>query len=226
VSSEGSKNRWQNSQVLRGAAYDDRFERLAASGHDVHGEARLVESLGPRRVLDAGCGTGRVAIELASRGLQVTGVDVDDAMLAEARRKAPHLSWITGNLATVRLDERFDLAVLAGNVMIFVASDERALVVANMAAHLLPGGLLIAGFTLERQGLTPVGYDELAAQAGLTLVSRWSTWDRQPFEMSDRYAVSVHRAAGTEHTVPAAGTEHTVPAAGTEHTVPASDIAP
>ena len=44
-----------------------------------------------RRVLDAGCGTGRVAIELARRGIEVVGVDADPDMLERARRRAPQL---------------------------------------------------------------------------------------------------------------------------------------
>jgi SAM-dependent methyltransferase len=194
VASGPTGNRWLGSTAPRGAAYDDRFDRLAASGKDVHGEAHLVGSLGPRSVLDAGCGTGRVAIELAARGLDVVGVDVDEAMLAEARRKAPALSWVRGNLTSVRLERAFDVVVMAGNVMIFVEPGDEPGVVANMAAHLHPGGLLVAGFTLEPDGLTVADYDEIARQAGLSLVHRWSTWDRQPARGSDRYAVSVHQA--------------------------------
>ncbi len=80
---------WQQSNVPRGAAYDRRFDDLAASGMDVHGEAALVDSYGPGSVLDAGCGTGRVAIELSRRGHEVLGVDVDPAMLEVARRRHP-----------------------------------------------------------------------------------------------------------------------------------------
>ena len=74
-------DRWKGSEVPRGAAYDERFERLASSGVDVHGEAALVDSYGPGAVLDAGCGTGRVAIELARRGHRVVGIDADPDML-------------------------------------------------------------------------------------------------------------------------------------------------
>src|SRR5437016_5447581 len=115
----------------RGDAYDARFERLERAGIDVHGEANLVESLlrerGGTRVLDAGCGTGRVAIELARRGFQVTGVDIDPTMLDSARRKAPELRFLLRDLATLDLREHFDAVVLAGNVMLFVGpGNERA----------------------------------------------------------------------------------------------------
>ena len=80
---------WQESHVPRGAAYDRRFDELASAGVDVHGEAALVDSYGPGSVLDAGCGTGRVAMELSRRGHVVVGVDVDPAMLDTAQRRHP-----------------------------------------------------------------------------------------------------------------------------------------
>src|SRR2546430_10739551 len=121
---ETMSNRWLGStDVPRGDDYDARFTTLAQTGQDVHGEARFVTSLGVSSVLDAGCGTGRVAIELARRGLDVVGVDLDAAMLAVARRKAPHLSWYAGDLATLDLAmpdtpfrrRLFDAIVLAGD---------------------------------------------------------------------------------------------------------------
>ena len=99
-------NRWQRSDAPRGDDYDARWRSLAAAGQNVHGEADLVEALlresGGTSVLDAGCGTGRVAIELAERGLAVTGVDADPGMLGAARAKAPRLSWIEADLAGVQ----------------------------------------------------------------------------------------------------------------------------
>ena len=181
--------------VPRGAAYDRRFEELAARGVDMHGEADLVDSYEPASVLDAGCGTGRVAIELHRRGRAVTGVDLDPRMLEVARRKAPGISWVEGDLAarTLALDGQFDTVVMAGNVLIFVAPGTEGVVVANMARMLAPGGRLIAGYSLRPEGLSVAVHDELAGAVGLSLESRWSTWDRQPFDTACSYAVSVHR---------------------------------
>jgi SAM-dependent methyltransferase len=189
-------NRWMAGDVPRGAQYDRRFEELAARGADLHGEAALVDSYGPGTVLDAGCGTGRVAIELERRGHQVVGVDLDPGMLDAARRKAPHLVWIEGDLAdpSLTLGRRFDLIVLAGNVLIFVAPGTEGAVLSNLAGHLEPGGRIVSGYTLAPGGLTVGAHDELAARAGLTLQERWSTWDRAPFDQHGRYAVSVHRS--------------------------------
>ena len=181
--------------VPRGEAYDRRFEELAAQGMDMHGEADLIDSYDPASVLDAGCGTGRVAIELGRRGRAVTGVDLDPRMLTAARQKAPGLSWVEGDLADPALafDRQFDVVAMAGNVLIFVAPGTEGSVVSNLARWLVPGGRLIAGYSLRPDRLSVADHDELAGRAGLTLESRWSTWDRQPFAPDSGYAVSVHR---------------------------------
>ncbi len=188
----GRASRWLDDDVPRGASYDARFDALAARGVHVHGEADLVASLGPHTVLDAGCGTGRVAIELARRGVDVVGVDLDPAMLAAARSKAPELSWLEEDLASLDLDRCFDVVVMAGNVLCFVAPGTEGAVVAALARHVAPEGRLVAGFALDR-GIGVARYDELAAAAGLALEERWSTWEGAPFTGAEPYAVSVHR---------------------------------
>jgi len=160
-----------------------------------HPEADLVESLAPRAVLDAGCGTGRVAIELTRRGIAVVGVDLDPRMLQRARRQAPGLSWRRGDLATVELARRFDVVLLAGNVVIFLAPGSEAAVVRNMARHLRPGGYLVAGFAVSLGYLPPATYEQLAADAGLLLVARYAGWERQPWTETARYIVTLHRRA-------------------------------
>jgi SAM-dependent methyltransferase len=188
-------DRWQQSEVPRGAEYDRRFEDLAATGMDMHGEATLVASYLPATVLDAGCGTGRVAIELAGRGHDVVGVDVDPAMLEVARAKAPSLTWVEADLTDPAFDlgRTFDVVVMAGNVLIFVPSGTEGQVIANTARHVSRGGHLVAGYSLRPGGLRPSGHDAYATAAGLVLEARWSSWDRDPYAPIDSYSVSVHR---------------------------------
>ncbi len=178
-----------------GAEYQARFDALAARGLDVHGEVAFVCSLvpAPATVLDAGCGTGRVAIELARRGVQVIGVDVDPSMLATARAAAPEIEWIEHDLTSLALDRTFDAVVLAGNVPLFTPPGTHAALVAGCARHVGPGGALVAGFQLDR-GFSLAHYDSHCAAVGLALAERYSTWDAQPFRPGGDYAVSIHRA--------------------------------
>ena len=185
---------------VRGDEYDARLARLEAEGRYLHGEADLVDWLLGRieaRILDAGCGTGRVAIELARRGRRVVGVDNDPTMLQVARSKAPDLRWILADLADPDVataaapSGRYDLTLAAGNVMIFVVPGTESAVVGNLAQLLVPGGLLATGFQLGGP-LTLERYDTFCADAGLELVHRWATWERDRYAGGD-YAVSVHR---------------------------------
>jgi 2-polyprenyl-3-methyl-5-hydroxy-6-metoxy-1,4-benzoquinol methylase len=175
-----------------GEEYQERFDALAASGKDVHGEAAFVMALEPRSVLDAGCGTGRVGIELARRGVEVVGVDADESMIATARARAPELEWARADLTDFDLGRRFDVVVMAGNVPLFTPPGTQAALVAGCARHLEPGGALVAGFELER-GYSLDDYDRDTAAAGLSLVARYATWDCDPFVPGGRYAVSIHR---------------------------------
>ncbi len=195
--------RWQDlTGGTSGADYAARFEALARRGRDVHGEASFCAALlAPgARVLDAGCGTGRVAIRLQEQGFACVGVDVDTSMLAVAREHGPAVTWREADLVDVLPDEEgFDLVVMAGNVVPLLAPGTCTRAVAALAATLRPGGLLVAGFGLDAAHLpagcpvTPLEeYDASATAAGLTGVDRFATWAGDPFD-GGAYAVSVHR---------------------------------
>jgi SAM-dependent methyltransferase len=175
-----------------GDEYQSRFDRLAASGTDVHGEATFVRAYEPATVLDAGCGTGRVGIELARHGIEVVGVDVDASMLATAARLAPTVDWIQHDLTSLDLGRTFDVVVMAGNVPLFTPPGTHEALVAGVARHVKPDGILIAGFSLDR-GYGVDAYDRHAERAGLRLAERFATWDREPWAPDGDYAVSVHR---------------------------------
>ncbi len=174
--------------------YEARFQQMAATGRNPHGEADLIATLAApgASVLDAGCGTGRIAIELEGRGFDVTGVDLDADMIAVAQRKAPAMAWLVEDLARMRLAKRFDVVALPGNVMLFCRPDDRRLIVHNLAQHLQPGATLIVGFSLEPGGYTLSEWDADCTASGLVLADRFSTWDGAAYAGGD-YHVSVHR---------------------------------
>ncbi|MFE3163849.1 class I SAM-dependent methyltransferase [Streptomyces sp. NPDC059224] len=188
-----------------GHDYAARFAALARGGTDVHGEARFCAALvsAGARVLDAGCGTGRVMIRLAELGYDCVGVDLDASMLAVARQQAPGLAWYQADLAgfeprRLGIAADFDLVVAAGNIFPLLAAGTEATVVTRLASALRPGGLLVAGFGLDEAhlpvppGITLAEYDDCCAAAGLTLTDRFATWDADPYD-GGGYAVSVHR---------------------------------
>ncbi|MGZ8734086.1 MAG: class I SAM-dependent methyltransferase [Acidimicrobiia bacterium] len=181
--------------VWKGDDYQRRFDALVARGDDVHGEAAFVLGLTPTSVLDAGCGTGRVAIELARHGIEVVGVDADASMLATARDRAPELTWIESDVATLELSRVFDVVVMAGNVPLFTPAGTQAHLVAGCARHVTPGGVLVAGFQLGR-GYEVAAHDAHCAAAGLEPAGRFATWDRAPFPGDGTYVVAVHRRDG------------------------------
>ncbi|MFJ9624952.1 class I SAM-dependent methyltransferase [Streptomyces sp. NPDC101181] len=201
----GERDRWAELTGGRaGEEYARRFARLAASGQDVHGEAAFCAALlePGARVLDAGCGTGRVAVRLAALGFRCTGVDVDASMLAVARREAPGQDWFLGDLArtdTLGLEPDFDLVLAAGNVVPLLAAGTEAAVVGQLSALLRPGGLLVTGMGLDAAHLPlpepPFGladFDAWCERAGLVLRRRHATWDGEPYVPGGGYAVSVH----------------------------------
>ncbi|MGQ0623351.1 MAG: class I SAM-dependent methyltransferase [Sporichthyaceae bacterium] len=188
-----------------GEAYAARIAAIAATGKEMHGEARFCAALvAPgARILDAGCGTGRVGARLAELGFVVVGVDVDASMLAVAARIAG-VPWLRADLAVLDLPgigvaEPFDLIVAAGNIFPFLAPGTGQAVVSRLAAHLRPGAPLVAGFGLDYANLPAAAavvaltdYDRWCADAGLQVESRHATWDGDPWA-GHGYAVSVHR---------------------------------
>lgn len=176
----------------RSVWYIERFRAMAAQGADLAGEARMIDAMVPRgsRILDAGSGPGRVGGELARRGHVVVGVDVDPLLVEAAQAEHPESTWLVGDLAELELDERFDIAVMAGNVLTFVAEDTEVEVLRRIGNVLTPEGRLVIGFGAGRG----YAFDRLtvdAAAAGLRIDQRFSTWDLRPFGPESEFLVAV-----------------------------------
>ena len=181
----------------------------------MHGEASFCAALvpAPARVLDAGCGTGRVASRLQDLGYECVGVDVDASMLNVAvavetavETAYPGPAWVLADLCTLDLDQHgipggFDLCAAAGNVIPLLAEGTLERTVAALTKTLRPGGLLVTGFGLDSAHLpgncpvtTLAAYDSACELVGLELLARHGTWQGTAF-VDDGYAVSVHHRA-------------------------------
>ncbi|MTV27703.1 class I SAM-dependent methyltransferase [Nitriliruptoraceae bacterium ZYF776] len=172
---------------------------MAEAGDDLAGEARLINAMAPRaaRILDAGCGTGRVGGFLAEAGHEVVGVDLDPELIEEAQRERPGSTWLVDDLATLDLPERgidegFDLIVCAGNVVTFLAPSTREAVLDGFRRHLRDGGRAVVGFGRGR------GYDveEFLADArtvGLTAEVLLASWDLRPHHPDADFLVAILR---------------------------------
>lgn len=178
--------------------YIERFRTMAREGADLAGEARLIDAMAARgsRILDAGCGPGRVSGELHARGHTVVGVDVDPALIAAAEQDHPGPRWVVADLAELDLSahgepEQFDLAVLAGNVLAFVAPDSETEVLASVGRHVKPDGAIVVGFHVDKLALD--AFDRAVAASGLVLENRFATWDLKGWHDDADFVVSVLR---------------------------------
>jgi SAM-dependent methyltransferase len=214
VSAPASREtRWEQARTRERATgqggYGAHFARLLDEGVDVEGEARMADALAPRgaRILDAGSGMGRVGAALAARGHHVVGVDFDPEILEQSRRTYPELPLVDSRLdelapetlTTAGHPASYDLVVCVGNVMILLAPDTERTVLANLAAVLAPEGRMLVGFALsgapagESREYPVEEFVADAASAGLTVESRFASYDLAPFADDSTYVVHVLR---------------------------------
>jgi SAM-dependent methyltransferase len=181
--------------------YIERFRAMARAGDDLAGEARFVDAMAPRgaRILDAGCGPGRLGGYLAKAGHHVVGVDVDPALIAAAAQDHPGPQWLVGDLAELDLPARgivepFDVIASAGNVMAFLAPSTRVQVLGRLRAHLADDGRAAIGFGAGRDYEFTEFFND-AAHAGFAPDLLLSTWDLRPFTDDSDFLVALLRPA-------------------------------
>jgi SAM-dependent methyltransferase len=181
--------------------YIERFRSMARAGDDLAGEARFVDAMAPRgaRILDAGCGPGRLAGYLATVGHDVVGVDVDPALIEAAEHDYPGPRWLVGDLAELDLPARgiaepFDVIVSAGNVMAFLAPSTRVQVLSRLRAHVADDGRAAIGFGAYRE-YEFADFLNDAADAGFAPDLLLSTWDMRPFTDDSEFLVALLRPA-------------------------------
>lgn len=179
---------------------------------------RLVELARGGRVLDAGCGTGRYVLALASRGHDVHGIDASAAMLAQLRAKpgGDAVGTTLGDFATTNAPGRYALVVcLADTLSLLSGREAQARAIARLATNLDDDGALVVetmhgcnGMPVNVELLTrngtrryaptrcPVDADDLDAwahAAGLVRAARWRDWRTTPWRGEAGNVVTVWR---------------------------------
>lgn len=202
--SERTPSQWEKiveADPAHSTRYVERFRTMAARGQDIVGEARLIDAMLARgsRVLDAGCGPGRVGGHLHDAGHEVVGVDVDPVLIDAAEHDHPGPTWLVGDLADLDLRARgvaadFDVIVCAGNVVTFVAASTRRDVLAGFARHVAPEGRVVVGFGAGRDYPFADFLDD-ATSSGLSVDVLLSTWDLRPFTDDSDFLVAVFSLA-------------------------------
>jgi SAM-dependent methyltransferase len=140
---------------IRGAMaryYDVFVDWDGRLSREMPGLEKLLASVGARKVLDVGCGTGRHVDALVTRGYEAHGADVSDDMLSQAREllgaRAPLHVWRLGEppSSSLRAAAPFDAITCLGNVWPQVATEAEARATASAFLELLrPGGLVVLG---------------------------------------------------------------------------------
>lgn len=173
--------------------YAQRWRKFVAEGRDIDGEARLIDALAPRhaRILDAGCGTGRVGGYLAARGHHVVGVDLDPVLINYARQDYPDCTWEVGDLCLGEIPAgEYDVIVSAGNVMGFLPAEGRLAALRAHADHLAPSGRVVIGFGAGR-GWSFQQFLDDAASVGLYPSLLLSSWELHPFTEDSEFLVAI-----------------------------------
>lgn len=179
--------------------YARRWKVLAAQGKDIYGEARTADAMLERgsKVLDAGCGTGRIGGYLAKQGHNVVGMDIDPILIDYAREEHPDVQWEVGDLSNDEVPESdFDLAISAGNVMGFLEQEGREGALRNIFDALAPGGRFIVGFG-EGRGWTFDEFLALVEKVGFRVEFKYSSWELNVFNQNSTFLVAVLARPGS-----------------------------
>ena len=117
-------------------------------------------------VLDVPCGNGRHALELARRGIRMTGVDLATGFLDEARRTAPEVEWMHADMRALPWTERFDAAYCWGNSFGYFDHASCVRFLEALARALKPGGWFLLDTGLVAESLLPHLQSERTMQIG------------------------------------------------------------
>ena len=128
------------------ARYDERYAYLSDPAIVDPIVALLADLARDGNALELGIGTGRIALPLAQRGVQVHGIELSEAMVARLHAKpgGEQIDVTIGDFATTTVGATFSVAYLVANtIMNLTTQDEQVACFRNVAAHLEPGGCFV-----------------------------------------------------------------------------------
>ena len=185
------------------ATYDDGFEdQFDPAVIDVTAGV-LAGLAGNGRALELAIGTGRIALPLAARGVEVHGIDLSRAMVARLRAKpgGDAITVAVGDIATTRVDGTFSLVYLVFNtIMNLTTQDAQVACFRSAAAHLEPGGCFVVEVGVPELRRLPPGQSAVPFQVSST---RWAfdLYDTATQAMSSNY-VTVTDGRGEYRSIP------------------------
>ena len=153
---------------------------------------RVLASAASGPIVELGCGTGRVALDLAGQGHRVTAVDRDEELLSALRRRAAErgleVDARVGDVSALDLGREFALALAPMQVIQLLSEDERRLMLAATASALMPGGLLAVSIV---EGV-PAGGGDLSALPDVAEIDGivYSSLPLEIFDRGERMAVT------------------------------------
>ena len=118
------------------------------------------------RVLDVPCGSGRHAIALSNRGIQMTGVDLSADLLSHARAGGPDVEWVQSDMRALPWAARFDAAYCWGNSFAYFDHDACLAFLNAVATVLVPAGRFILESGAVSESLLPVLQPERSLSIG------------------------------------------------------------
>ncbi len=120
--------------------YDNSLKFVSDYGRELVG---LLNPQKGERILDLGCGTGDLTIEISNAGAEVTGLDSSDNMLERARQKYPQLPFVKGEAESFSFNAPFD-AVLSNAALHWINEGEQEKTLKNIFQHLKPNARFVA----------------------------------------------------------------------------------
>lgn len=106
----------------------------------------LIRLLNPSKLLELGCGSGRLfsTYLLAKSAIQISGIDISEEMITAAKLKYPNAKLVIGDICNYKFNEKFDLIVISNALLKHLKSQqERRAVFANAKKHLSEKGHIL-----------------------------------------------------------------------------------